>query len=196
MFQHLGLDADFEERRSLFLAFQSRHSTRPWICSAGWLYIHDFEHAHGAGFSGPTATCIQNQKVGARHRNLNSEQRQAIVDRAGYKLIEFLVIVICAVSHRGISVTQLVSEPDGLGGGQAYLHPHVAPTVGVQHGRRLFVELEAEVKEDSPRKRHVDELVERDWVLQQLFLVIIRPELEDELVRVGEEVELVVFINI
>ena len=83
---------------------------------------------------------------------------------------------------------------DGLGRGQAYLHLHVAPTVGVQHGRRWFVELEAEEKEGRPRKRHVDKLVERDRLLQQLLLVIIRPELVDELVRVGEEVELVVSI--
>ena len=123
---------------------------------------------------------------------MNREQRQIIVDRVGYKLTEFLAIVIRAVSHRGINATQLVSEPDGLGRGQAYLHFHVAPTVGVQRGRRWFVEFEAEEKEGRPRKRHVDKLVERDRLLQQLFLVIIRPELEDELVRVGEEVELVV----
>ena len=125
---------------------------------------------------------------------MNRKQRQTFVDRAGYKLIEFLAIVIRAVSHRGISVIQLMRQVDGLGRGQAYLHLHVAPTVGVQHGRRWFVELEAEVEEVSPHVGHVDEVVERDWLLQQLFLGIIRPEHEDELVRVGEEVELVVFI--
>ena len=117
MFLHFGLDADFEERRSPRLAFQSRHSTTPRICLAGWL-LHDFEYAYAA-FSGPTATCIQSQKVRAWLRHLNREQRQTTVDRAGYKLIEFLAIVIRAVLHRGISKTQLGSELDGLGRGQA-----------------------------------------------------------------------------
>ena len=81
-----------------------------------------------------------------------------------------------------------------LGKGQAYFHLGVSLVVCIQHGFHWWVELETVCEGLRFDKRHIHELFEGDRRFQQLFLFIVHLEHVNEIVRVGEEVEFVVFI--
>ena len=136
------------------------------------------------------------EEVGARRRHVHAEQRLALDERVEDEALELRAAELRVVAPLAVGEADLVVEDEVLGVLRRHVHLHLrtALVVGVQHGAHLPVELEAVVEEDGANERHLLELGERDGLLQQLFVLVGRPELADELVRVGEEVVLVVLV--